>query len=104
MHLTKKNCFSTISFLFKLTRINLNSKVPRSAIWYGTQRVSPCDSPTGKTIPPEKFKNNGLPPGKQCCGSGVFIPDPDFYQSRIPDLGSWIPDPKTAIKDRGEKN
>jgi hypothetical protein len=24
----------------------------------------------------------------QCCGSGMFIPDPDFYPSRIPDLGS----------------
>jgi hypothetical protein len=26
----------------------------------------------------------------------MFIPDPDFYPSRIPN-------PKTAIKDRGEK-
>jgi hypothetical protein len=26
----------------------------------------------------------------QCCGSGMFIPDPDFYPSRIPDLGSRI--------------
>jgi hypothetical protein len=26
----------------------------------------------------------------------MFIPDPDFYPSRIPD-------PKTAIKERGEK-
>ncbi len=26
--------------------------------------------------------------GKQCCGSGMFIPDPDFCPSRIPDLGS----------------
>jgi hypothetical protein len=47
----------------------------------------------------------------------MFIPDPEFYPSRIPDLGSWIsdpgsrildlgswiPDPKTAIKERGEK-
>jgi hypothetical protein len=33
----------------------------------------------------------------QCCGSGMFIPDPDFYPSRIPD-------PKTATKERGEKN
>ncbi len=31
------------------------------------------------------------------------IPDPDFYPSRIPDLGSRIPDPKTATKERGEK-
>jgi hypothetical protein len=30
------------------------------------------------------------------------IPDPDFYPSRIPDLGSRIPDPKTAT-ERGEK-
>jgi hypothetical protein len=28
------------------------------------------------------------------------IPDPDFYPSRIPDLG---PDPKTGRKERGEK-
>jgi hypothetical protein len=39
----------------------------------------------------------------QCCGSGMFIPDPDFYPSRIPDLGSRIPDPKTGSKERGEK-
>jgi hypothetical protein len=34
---------------------------------------------------------------RQCCGSGMFIPDPDFYPS-------LIPDPKTATKERGEKN
>jgi hypothetical protein len=33
----------------------------------------------------------------------MFIPDPDFYPSRIPDLGSRIPVPKTATKERGEK-
>jgi hypothetical protein len=33
---------------------------------------------------------------QQCCESGMFIPDPDFYPSRIPD-------PKTATKERGEK-
>jgi hypothetical protein len=33
----------------------------------------------------------------------MFIPDPDFYPSRIPDPGSRIPDPKTATKERGEK-
>jgi len=31
-----------------------------------------------------------------CCGSGMFIPESDFYPSRIPD-------PKTATKERGEK-
>jgi hypothetical protein len=30
---------------------------------------------------------------------GSRILDPDFYPSRIPDLGSRIPDPKTAMKD-----
>jgi hypothetical protein len=39
----------------------------------------------------------------ECGGSGMFIPDPDFYPSRIPDLGSRIPDPKTATKERGGK-
>jgi hypothetical protein len=34
---------------------------------------------------------------------GSRIPDPDFYPSRIPDLGSRIPDPKTGRKERGEK-
>jgi hypothetical protein len=38
----------------------------------------------------------------QCCGSGMFIPDPDFLP--IPDPGSWIPDPKTSTKERGEKS
>jgi hypothetical protein len=33
----------------------------------------------------------------QCCGSGMFIPVSDFYPSRIPD-------PKTATKERSEKN
>ncbi len=33
---------------------------------------------------------------QQCCESGMFILDPDFYPSRIPD-------PKTATKERDEK-
>jgi hypothetical protein len=32
---------------------------------------------------------------------GCFIPDTDFYPS-LPDPGSRIPDPKTALKERGE--
>jgi hypothetical protein len=31
----------------------------------------------------------------------MFFPDPDFYPSWIPDLGSRVPDPKTATKERG---
>jgi hypothetical protein len=36
--------------------------------------------------------------------SGMFIPDPDFVhpESRIPDPGSRIRDPKTAKKERSE--
>jgi hypothetical protein len=33
----------------------------------------------------------------------MFIPDPDFFPTLIPDLGSRIPDPKTATKEKGEK-
>ncbi len=42
---------------------------------------------------------------KQCCGSGMFIPGPDFYPSRIPDLGSRILDPgsKNSNERRGWK-
>ncbi len=39
----------------------------------------------------------------QCCGSGMFIPDRDF-PSRIPNLGSRIPDPTTPNKKRRGKN
>ncbi len=38
----------------------------------------------------------------QCCGSGMFIPDPNLYPSRIPNLGSRISDPKQKQK-RGVK-
>jgi hypothetical protein len=44
-----------------------------------------------------------VPYGVQCCGSGMFITDPDFYPSRIPDPGSRVQDTKTATKERGEK-
>jgi serine/threonine protein kinase len=39
---------------------------------------------------PEVREREGTLKGQvQCCGSGMFIPDPDFYPSRILDLGSW---------------
>jgi hypothetical protein len=49
------------------------------------------------------FSGSRIPDPNQCCGSRMFIPDPDFHPSRIPDLGSWIQDPKTGTKKRGEK-
>ncbi len=51
--------------------------------------------------------------GNQCCGSGMFIPDPGCLSrilifthpgSRIPDPGSRIPDPGSRIPDLGSKN
>jgi hypothetical protein len=33
----------------------------------------------------------------------MFGLDPDFYPFRISDLGSRIPDPKTATEERSEK-
>jgi hypothetical protein len=38
----------------------------------------------------------------QCCGSGMFIPDPDFYPSRIPDPRSRIPDPGSKNSNKRE--
>ena len=38
---------------------------------------------------------------QQCCGSGMFIPDPDFFPSRISDPGSRILD--LTMKRGGKK-
>jgi hypothetical protein len=38
----------------------------------------------------------------QCCGSGMFIPEPDFLP--IPDPGSQIQDSGSQISDPGSKN
>ncbi len=43
-------------------------RIPYVTFWYGIRSLDPYT-------------------GLQCCGSGMFIPDPDFYPSRIPDLG-----------------
>jgi hypothetical protein len=34
----------------------------------------------------------------------MFIPDPDFYLSRIPDPGSRVPDLGSRVPDPGTKN
>jgi hypothetical protein len=39
---------------------------------------------------------------KQCCGSGMFV-YPGSRNLIFTHPGSWIPDPKTATKERGEK-
>ncbi len=40
----------------------------------------------------------------QCCGSGRFIPDPEFYPSRISDPGSRISNPGSWKPDLGSNN
>jgi hypothetical protein len=64
------------------------------------------------THPRSPFLHSVMFSRKQCCGYGMFIPDPDFVHtgmqipdigSRIPDIGSRIPDPKMATKERGEE-
>jgi hypothetical protein len=55
-------------------------------------RVNKEQPPAGK----KSLSRGKKASAKQCCGSGMFIPDPDFYPSRIPD-------PKTATKEMGEK-
>ncbi len=41
---------------------------------------------------------------RQCCGSGMFIPDPDFYPSRIRISDPGSQKAKTATKEWAEKN
>ncbi len=50
-------------------------------------------------------KNKIIPniPNFQSCGSGMFIPDPDFYPSRISDPGSRIPDFGSRIPELGSR-
>ncbi len=46
------------------------------------------------TVPPNSIL---ILDGSQCCGSGMFIPDPDFYSSRIQGTKRHrIPDPGSA--------
>ncbi len=40
---------------------------------------------------------------KQCCGSGMFIPDPGSWFLPIPDPGSRIPDLGSRISDPGSR-
>ncbi len=49
---------------------------------------------------PDPGSNSVSVGSRQCGGSGMFIPDPDFYPSRIPDLGSRI---QKQLPKKGEK-
>ncbi len=64
------------------TRVNIWRDTPGSSVsdpvWSGSKQSSQC--------------------GSQCCGSGMFIPDPGSWFLPIPDPGSRIPDPKTGVK------
>ncbi len=72
--------------------------------WSPHSREDPGAALQSQTLGPEQERSSvHLQKYVQCCGSGMFIPNPDFYPFLIPDLGSRIPDPKTATKERGEK-
>jgi hypothetical protein len=57
-----------------------------------TPRGTACIYMRNKLLPKLTVNNRNL----QCCRSGMFIPDPDFYPSRVTDQ-------KTATKERGGK-
>jgi hypothetical protein len=48
-------------------------------------RFSSIEVEDGKLL---RFEQKMRDKRKQCCGSGMFIPDPDLYPFRIPDPGS----------------
>jgi hypothetical protein len=48
--------------------------------------------------PVDLFSGTNL---QQCCGSRMFIPDPDFFL--FPDPGSWIPNIGSWIPDQQKK-
>ncbi len=62
------------------------------ASWPPSSELTTCILAFNRRVNSEKnpppvhsrlFKEDG--PLLQCCGSGMFIPDPDFFPSRIPD-------------------
>jgi hypothetical protein len=90
-----------IAYLHSVLRIR--DVYPGSRILIFTHPGSRIPDP--KTATKERGeKKIDVIPFYQCCGSGMFIPDPVFYPSRIPDLGSRIPDPKKQQKREVKKN
>ncbi len=89
MDFERKNMYSyTNRNLVQVVKKYLLNKIFKSELRQGTGTGTDLDS-GGSVADP---------------GCLSRIPDPDFYPSRIPGLGSRIPDPKTATKERGEKN
>jgi hypothetical protein len=80
-----------------LISYNLPSLLPGKSFKLKGKTVCICEAPFLIEICiPTVLRIRDVYPGSR-------IPDPDFYPSWIPDLGSRIPDPKTATKERGEK-
>ncbi len=67
------------------------SRPPRRAGWAGCCWTHPRPPPPSPFTPLLGITINLEKDNKfQCCGSEMFIQDPDFYPSRIPNLGSQI--------------
>jgi hypothetical protein len=86
----------------------LQPRVRRRCWWPERWRREQCTSSTwpGRTDCPQALRTAFVPfPAVyvyylfQCCGSGMFIPDPNFFQSRIPNPNFSIPDPGVASKN-----
>ncbi len=97
------SCSST--FVGQLPSIDMIIKcLKKFILWHHPLQAAPTFWASCRTLIWFNFKTlkkvhlETQSPDKQCCGSGMFIPDPDFYPSRIPD-------PKTGKKKReGWKN
>ena len=89
-------------FLFRISQgnrqawIRIQQKVKQGLLWAFWRQIS-MDPHSARSL-------SGTPLGiNQCCGSGMFIPDPGSRILIFTHPGSRIPDPKTATKERGEK-
>ncbi len=80
---------------------NLRKIMLRNFIIHSQHRCSWLYKYSYRGLQTKTFKLFLLYSFLQCCGSGMFIPDPGSWFLPIPDPGSRIPDPKTATKMRG---
>jgi hypothetical protein len=85
--LCKQSFLSTSSIHENILELALCEEGERRRIWvYVNNPSSPTSSIHENILETWKlWVKEGERRIWQCCGSGMFIPDPDFYPSRIPD-------------------
>jgi hypothetical protein len=94
----------------KIFSLNFSHQNPRSGLDsdpIGIQHKMLDSDSNSKTTDPKHlariFSKKWQVSGPTVLRIRDVYPDPDFYPSRIQDLGSRILDPKTATKERDEK-